>query len=190
MDFHSQVQGYVLAGGSSRRMGRDKRWIVVGGQTLLDRAIDVTCAVTGRAPLLLGGDFDAGVYAGRRVLPDAEPHKGPLGGLVSALRHCTAPWALVLPLDLPRLTTAIIKRLIDACDEESDVIAFSTGDRTNPLPALFRTRVAPYWEERLAEGRLSLREGYAYLKVKAVFLPRSGDILLNLNEPSDLRKLA
>jgi molybdopterin-guanine dinucleotide biosynthesis protein A len=170
-------------------MGRDKRRIVVDGRPLLDRVITLMNAVTGEPPVLIGDDFEGEFYSGSQVLPDAKPQRGPLGGLVSALNHCTASWALVLPVDLPRLTEDALKRLLDARDDGRDVIAFSITSGIQPLPALFSTQTAAFWEERLSANRLSLLEGFSYLTVKPVQLDEEGELLLNLNEPSDLQKL-
>ena len=89
--------GVVLAGGASRRMGRDKAEIRFDGRSLLER----TCAV-------LRGVFEEAICVGRadevsrmavRCVPDERPGMGPLGGLETALVETSTAWVFVVACD-------------------------------------------------------------------------------------------
>ena len=96
----------ILAGGESRRMGRDKAWVEVGGESLIARALVLVrelglpeVFISGRA----GTDYSSMRYP---VLFDLEPGCGPLGGIERALQAANSPLLLVLAVDLPGMTAA------------------------------------------------------------------------------------
>src|SRR5687768_17396927 len=95
---HSAV---LLAGGKSSRMGRDKGALLVEGEPLWQRQLNILRRTQPRE-LFISGPLD-GPYAntGVRIVSDAEPHLGPLGGIAAALGECTTDWLLVLAVDLP-----------------------------------------------------------------------------------------
>jgi molybdopterin-guanine dinucleotide biosynthesis protein A len=129
----------ILAGGESRRMGRDKAWLELDGQTLLALAVEKVCQlgvqeifISGR----LGGDYSAVKYP---VLFDLEPGFGPLGGIERGLHECNSPLLLVLAVDLPRMTTGFLKTLVAHCDPLTGVVPKLNG-RLEPLAAIYPKR--------------------------------------------------
>ena len=78
--------GFVLAGGHSRRMGRDKARLPWGDVTLLDHALERLRRVCSDVAILPGAE-PRYLDAGAPVLPDAARASGPLGGLVTALEQ-------------------------------------------------------------------------------------------------------
>src|SRR5208282_447595 len=97
-----QVAGFILAGGESSRMGRDKALLEVGGVALIVRTARLVESVVG-APVVIGGT-DACRSLGLASIADDWPGAGPLGGIATALRASNAAWNLVVACDLPYLT--------------------------------------------------------------------------------------
>lgn len=99
--------GAILAGGASRRFGRDKALAVVAGRRLLDAAADALADATTRAALLGGADRAAALApllpAGVTGLADDVPGRGPLAGLATALTRHPDAWVALLAVDLPRV---------------------------------------------------------------------------------------
>jgi molybdenum cofactor guanylyltransferase len=97
--------GAVLAGGASRRFGRDKAFVEVGGVRLVDRAVAALAEAT--AVVAVMGSRDRLAAEGQRLpsgvhaLPDDLPGYGPLGGLATVLAHYPYAWVAVLAVDLP-----------------------------------------------------------------------------------------
>lgn len=98
--------GVVLAGGQSTRMGRDKALLEWHGRPLLERQLDALRA-SGVDELRVSGDRPA--YHG---VVDAQPGLGPLGGLAGIAEAVAADAdLLVIPVDMPLLGTALLRRL-------------------------------------------------------------------------------
>jgi molybdenum cofactor guanylyltransferase len=115
MNRADKVAGFILAGGRSSRMGRDKAMLEIDGITMIDRAVDLIRRA-GVEPVVVGsfGEFPRSI--GARVIPDDWPGAGPLGGIATALRNTEAPWNLVMACDMPYVTREWLEFLMDrAC---------------------------------------------------------------------------
>ena len=99
------VIGVVLAGGGSRRMGRDKALLEWQGRPLLDHV---------RARLWAAGcESVVTSRAAPGCIADFYPDRGPLGGIHAVLRRRPANGYLVVPVDMPLLSVALLRGLID-----------------------------------------------------------------------------
>src|SRR5512141_2200902 len=141
-----EVEGYVLAGGLSRRMGSSKAHLKLGGRTLVERAVATLLVVAEK--VFVVGDVE---IEGARIetIPD-EPLKansrGAIVGLYSALRHAKAEWAGVLACDLPFVTPDLIVRLAAIAEMSGDaacVVPVQPDGRSQPLCGLYRTDCLP-----------------------------------------------
>jgi len=188
--FIQNVRGYILAGGKSSRMGRDKRFIEVDGISLIEKSIRLLESVLGERPALVGDNLNSHLFGDFEILKDAIADKGPVGGLVSCLRHCDAEWALVLPVDMPHLARSEIEALLQSADEHWDVIALSFKGWVEPLVALYNTRTVAFWAERLNKGELALYRGIERLRTKVVNARDGSHRLMNINTPEDLASRA
>jgi molybdopterin-guanine dinucleotide biosynthesis protein A len=105
----------LLAGGASRRMGRDKALLPLpDGRLLWQRQLSVLQALT-PAELFISGPAKDGYPAAVPRLADAAPGLGPLGGIAAALRVMRAPLLVVLAIDLPMMTADFLRQLLVRC---------------------------------------------------------------------------
>jgi molybdopterin-guanine dinucleotide biosynthesis protein A len=185
----ANVSGYILMGGRSRRLGRDKAGVEVDGMPLWRRTSWIARGELGSKPVLIGDHLAPDKHQGFGLLRDAKPGKGPLGGLVSALRHCKNEWALILAVDLPLMEAPELRRLLSARRDNYDVITLSSDGQMEPLAALYRKPTLEFWEDRLKRNELSLHEGIDQLAWKTVRLPKGSRALFNLNEPGDWERI-
>ena len=113
----TEISGFVLAGGRSSRLGRDKALLpwppnafVEGNrQTLLQHSIARLQSVC--ATVSICANRDDLPFTGA-ILPDALAGSGPLGGIVAALEHSATDWNLLLAVDLPFLPVEVLQELV------------------------------------------------------------------------------
>jgi molybdenum cofactor guanylyltransferase len=168
------LTGVLLVGGASTRFGSPKALALVGGETLAERAWR-----------LLGEACDERIAVGKGeyplpfdVLDDGSDVRAPIVGVIAGLRASHHDVAVVIPVDMPRLTVASLHLLADAC---LDVSCPPTG----PLPGAYRKTALPPLERALAERQLALRDAIHELAVATVDL--DPDVLVNVNTPDDVQ---
>jgi molybdopterin-guanine dinucleotide biosynthesis protein A len=186
---YRDVTGYVIAGGRSERLGQDKRRLTIGGMTLLQRACNLLNELLRQEPFVVGDNLAGFGIDGSRIISDAAPNCGPLGGLVAALENCSSNWSLVLAVDLPLMQFDDLSRLINVREEQYDLHTLCKNDLPEPLAAIYHKRTLEYWRDRLQRGELGLIDGIRQLKWNAVTLPSDSKLLVNLNNPDDLKNL-
>ncbi len=188
------LSGIVLAGGRSRRMGREKAELVVAGKPLLTAAIDVLAEVADEIFVSCRRDAqpDARLYQGRGVrLVFDERAEGPLAGLEAGLSAATYPAALVIPVDMPRLTVGLLARLVAGAQAEPDAqaVVYVVDGQALPLPALYRRTALPALSSQLDLGDLRFRDLLGKLEVVCIAPDRVDlalDAFSNVNAPGDL----
>src|SRR5688572_13319141 len=113
----TDIEGFILAGGLSSRMGADKARLRLGGRTFVELAADALGSVA-RVVSVVGSRPGVGDY-GLPVVPDVHEGLGAMGGLHAALSACGVRWAAVVSCDLPFVTGELFERLASLRREES-----------------------------------------------------------------------
>jgi molybdopterin-guanine dinucleotide biosynthesis protein A len=188
------VAAAVLAGGASRRMGRDKATMPVGGSPLAVRvlaaaAVVLVAPVGHRARALVAAEGGAGgVTAG--VVTD--PGDGPLAALAAALAALDAGHVLVLAGDHPGLRVELLAHLV-SLRGRAEAVACRRGGRLEPLVAVYqRGPVLAAARARLGGGDRSLRGLLAALRTLVVEEPEwrgldpDGSSFADLDDPADV----
>ena len=186
------VAAFILAGGKSTRMGTDKAFVLLNGRTLLARALDVARSVTDDVRIV--GD-PAKFASFAPVVADIFPGCGPLAGIHAALRASQADLNLMLAVDLPFVSPALLRFLIaSAQDSVASVTIPRAAHGWQPLCAIYRREFADTAEKALQAGRY---------KIDALFDPRetqsieeqeleragfSAAMFRNLNSPEELEE--
>ena len=126
----------ILAGGKSSRMGCDKAWVEVKGQPLLARQIALVRELA-PADLFISGRVDTDYNSlGCPVLADEFADAGPLAGIAAGLKAASAPLVLVLAVDLPDMTSAALRRLLERCASGVGLVP-RVNHRVEPLAAFY-----------------------------------------------------
>lgn len=188
------VSGIVLAGGMSRRLGRNKAVEIVGGQTLIQRVVSkLECldppTIVVVAELEQSEALD--LPTSTRVVTDIFPGCGSLGGIYTGLSNITSDWGLVVACDMPFLDKSVIHHIIGKC-KGNDVVAPVVGGRPEPIHAAYSKTCIPHIKERLQSNELKI-SGF-FDKVRVAFVPETDiDILdpnhlsfMNVNTERDL----
>jgi molybdopterin-guanine dinucleotide biosynthesis protein A len=172
-----RLSGVLLLGGASRRFGSPKALARLGGETLAEcgwRTLGEVCDER----FAVGKRTD-GVELPFPLLDDGIEVRAALAGVVAGLRAAANDVCVMLPVDCPLVTGAILRELAEAC-------ADAAVPQTGPLPGAYRKSALPVLEERLAAGELSLWD--APLDVRVIELDE--DLLVNVNTPAELSALS
>ncbi|MEM0998700.1 MAG: NTP transferase domain-containing protein [Bacteroidota bacterium] len=177
------VTGWVLAGGGSRRMGRDKAQLAWADRTLLDWAIQRLRPICASVQILSSDSAHA--RPGIARVPDARADSGPLGGLVAGLRASPTAWNLFLAVDMPRVGGAALRRLLAEASGECTAVAYLVGEQPQPLVALYHRRAQVALEAALAAGQWRMQDRLHALKTKLIPLMQDHPDFSNVNRPED-----
>jgi molybdopterin-guanine dinucleotide biosynthesis protein A len=175
----------VLAGGQSRRMGRDKARIIIAGEPLLERTVRVAAAAG--LPVIVVGRQRPPDYCGLDVpfFEDQVPGAGPLGGLLTALRM-TGTSVLLLACDLPRLSAEAVRWLAGETPGPCG-LAVMNGAQVEPLFSIYTPACAAAAAAHLAAGKRSLRGLIAALDLaRSEAPPWVAPCLRGANTPQEL----
>lgn len=146
-----ELTGFILVGGKSHRMGRDKVFLEFQGETLLARALATLRAIASSVVLVGPRDKLAGYGP---VVEDVFPNAGPLGGIHAALRSSTTELNLLLAVDLPLVSPGLLRYLVRRAEAtEALVTVPRTFDGWQPLCAVYRRAFADCAEQALAQSR-------------------------------------
>jgi molybdopterin-guanine dinucleotide biosynthesis protein A len=188
------VEGFILVGGASRRMGRDKSQLVFNGLTSIERIATELLAVTPRVATV--GARQHYRHLSVRNVPDIHPGWGALGGIQAALRACELDWALIVACDLPFVTAPLFERLAALRDDEADaVVPLQADGRPQPLCALYRRETCLPEAEKLIEGdQHTPRSLLAVVRTRWVDpselqdLPGATNFFFNVNTQADFEE--
>jgi molybdenum cofactor guanylyltransferase len=177
------VAGAVLAGGASRRMGRTKALIDVGGVPMAGRVAGALAAAGCRPVVIVGGDPDELQPLGLPFVADRHPGAGPLGGVITALEAVGGD-VVVAACDLPELDAATVLALLDASEDDAAAVIVAVTDRLEPALARWPHRTLTALHALFDAGQRSLQA--AVLAVGHVEVPVAAAALRNINTPGDL----
>ncbi len=152
------VSGYVLAGGRSSRMGRDKAMLELAGKPLVEHAVLKLRRICAQVAVL-SSSTEVGQFA--PAVADLHPDCGPMSGLEAALNHASGDWSLVLPVDVPFLPTAMlygwVQTTLSHAQQQGTRVALYTVDGVpQPTLVMLHREIAPYLTAALAQGRFKL----------------------------------
>ena len=182
------VTGVILVGGKSRRMGRDKALLELGGRTLLERVLECF-RESFREIVLVGDRADRFAKLDVPVYEDLFPGSA-LGGLYTALHHARTGTAFVSACDLPFPSTRAVRHLC-ALTGEGDVVVAKLRHGYEPLFAAYSRRCLEPAGAMLRAGEKRIRDLYLRVTVREVAeseLQRAGverSAFTNVNTPAD-----
>jgi molybdopterin-guanine dinucleotide biosynthesis protein A len=153
-----EVGGYVLAGGKSSRMGRDKALLELAGKPLVRHAVKKLRRVC-MDVRILSGNPELAAYA--PIVADLHPGCGPMGGMEAALAHSVFEWNLFLPVDMPFLPSAFLLGwlrtwLLEDKSRGVRVRMFTVDGRPQPGFCLLHKDVKPFLSAAIERGEFKL----------------------------------
>ncbi|WP_368505380.1 molybdenum cofactor guanylyltransferase [Alkalihalophilus sp. As8PL] len=185
----------ILAGGQSSRYGKPKMFEQYKGipfyrhsvSALTGSGIESVYIITNEQ---LSEHFD---QTDVNVLVEKESHKGPLAALTFAMDSIKeADWYIVLAADIPFITPELVRSLIDHTtdtDPTIDAIVPVTGEKEQPLIAMYHRRCLPIALELLENNQKSMRPLLQKGNVKYIQFPDTQVEFTNINYESDWKKM-
>jgi len=188
----NDVTGVLLAGGKSRRMGEDKRFLIVGEETFLERGVRVLRSMFQEVLVVIAQDgpplsVDAG------VVRDLVPECGSLGGLYTGLMQATTPWVFAVACDMPFLDQAVIAQFTKR-KGVADIVMANLAARLHPMHALYGKRCLPPLEQMIQARQLKIQELVSHVSLHVQYVTETDLFTLdpswrsfhNVNTPADL----
>jgi len=179
---------YLLAGGKSTRMGQNKAFIDFRGETLLIRALHTLGEACGQVTII----GDPATFAPHAAIRDIFPNCGPLAGIHTALTNSQSDLNLMLAVDMPFVTAALVKFLLDKSAETTAVVTVPRTSRgLQPLCAVYRRAFAPIAEKAIRAGNYRIDASFANLEPQIITqqeLAAAGfaeENFFNVNTPED-----
>ena len=192
------VEGFILVGGQSSRMGSDKSRLVFGGLTGVEHLATVARPLTRKVRLV--GSRDRGHPTGLQNIPDTHERWGALGGIQAALAACEAEWAVILACDLPLVTTSLLARMWQVTDQTKGqvfdaIVPIQPDGRPQPLCAFYRREPCLQFAKKLiSQGEHKPRSLLTRVQTRWVSFDELSDLagarelFLNVNTPGDYER--
>lgn len=152
------VSAAVLAGGQSRRMGRDKSLLEIEGEPLIARVVSRLSELSDDV-LVITNEVKKYDWLSDRVRFASDlggEGQGPLAGIGAALQAARHDPVIVVATDMPFLNTDLLAYLIDQAETADVVVPVIKEGRPETMHAVYRTRCLPAIEQRLEAGQLKI----------------------------------
>ncbi|TDQ40743.1 molybdenum cofactor guanylyltransferase [Aureibacillus halotolerans] len=181
------VMGVVLAGGLSSRFGSPKPFAKTQGKFFYEFAVEAISSLVDETIVVTNeGLQDQFINRGVSCLVDVSMFRqqGPLAGLYTAMEHREADWYIVVPSDLPRMTTAVFTELKANACPSCDAIIPMVNEVAEPLVGLYAAQVKPVIKRQLKGGKRSVHKMLNELRVRYVRFD-DAEAFQNINTPAD-----
>ncbi len=190
----AKISAAILAGGTSRRMGRNKALLPYRGRPLIAHVFETLNPLFEDIFLVTNdpGLFD---FLPCPKIPDRVPGKGPIAGIDAALAHSRTPFVLVVGCDAPFLSSRLLELLVEKTDG-SDLVIPCGPRGPEPLCAVYGKGCLPLIEESLRTGDLRLMDLGKRLHTREIPVEEVTAVdpgfhsFRNINTPGEYRGLA
>ena len=188
------MTGIVLAGGRSRRLGRDKAAELIGGSTLLQLVANSLAQVASDVLVVGRPPQDAATLdSGVRLLEDTEPARGPLVGLYTGLMAAASPYVWAVGCDMPFLDPSLLAKLAELTLGHDAVTPVLDGT-PQTLHAIYARSCLTVADALIREGDPGLQTLLGHVDVRYVEPQEMGDVerwrrsCFSVNTEADLQR--
>ena len=165
------VAGVILAGGLSRRLGRDKAIErIAGDEPLIARCVRRLAPLVGEIVVVVNtaerGEM-LPLPPEVKVAVDVYPDSGSLGGIFTGISAIGREWGVVVACDMPFVNADLVGHMV-GLRAGQDAVAPMIGGRAEPTHALYSKACLPHMERRLQAGDLKITRFYDDIRVRYV----------------------
>ncbi len=187
------LTGVLLAGGKSRRMGQDKRWLKLGGRPLFHRALSALEGLFQEILIVVAEPLPQLEGTAHRVVTDLIPNCATLGGLYTGLSYASCRRIFAVGCDMPFLSPKLITQMT-ALDRQADVVMAELATGLQPLHAVYSKACLPHMERMAKTGQLKVQELVQAPGLSVRLVPErdvrsvdpEGLSFMNVNTPADI----
>jgi len=190
------VSGVLVAGGKSRRMGSDKRFLELAGKRVFDRTLALLEVLFSENFIVLAEPVPGLQCGTARIVYDRVPNAGSLGGLYTGLLTATHERSFAVACDMPFLDPEVI-RFMASFDPSADVVVAEVKGQLQPLHAMYSRRCTPFLRGMADQQDLKIQHLFRDPSLR-VSVVRSEDLegvgsgvasFQNINTPEDLARI-
>ena len=159
------VNGYILAGGKSSRMGTDKGLLLIEGKPMIQYVIEQMQFVFDKLVIVSNNpDYEK---FGLKVIPDLIKDIGPAGGIYTALQLSEAKLNFVVSCDMPYVTATAIEFIVENADDNQIVLLENQG-KLEPLFGLYAKDCEAFWLQLIQQKKVKLQDMVSHFKLKII----------------------
>jgi len=182
------LTGVVLAGGRSRRFGKDKALAPLDGTPLIKRSVDLLRSID-LEPVIITNESADYSFLKCRIERDLVPNKGPLGGLYTAMKQ-VGGMLLVLTCDMPFLEGSVMHKLKEGYRAGDKITLFKVQERTQPFPGIYDSSLLGCVNTLINTDQVSMKKLLSGIDNKNIIRSSSQrENFTNVNERRDLTRL-
>lgn len=180
------ITGIILAGGKSSRMGTDKGLLKLNGKPFVQYSIDALKPLVSEV-LIVSDNTDYDVFGLKRI-EDEIKDAGPVSGIYSGLEASKTDYNLVLSCDIPMISTEVLKLLVHAIDNTSEIIQAESDGKSMPLIAIYQSAVKNKFYDLLQQDERRLRVAVKSCNYKNVAIHENdAKTTANINTKEDFK---
>ena len=159
------INGYILAGGKSSRMGTDKGLLLFEGKPMIQYVIEQMQPIFDK--LVIVANNPEYEKFGLEVIPDLIKDIGPAGGIYTALNNSDSPLNFMVSCDMPFVTQEAIAFIVKNADENQIVLLENQG-KLEPLFGLYVKDCEAVWLQLIQQKKVKLQEMVLHFKLKII----------------------
>lgn len=187
------ITGIILAGGSSRRYGKNKAFLNINGIPLIETITEKMKGIFQKV-ILIANEKEGFAYLGLPVVEDIKMGLGPLGGIYTGLLSISNEAGFFVACDMPFINEGLIRYMADKRDNHWAVVP-SVGDEIEPLHAIYSKSCLTSIKDLINSKIYQVRRFYDHIDVRYV---KEGEIrkfiapeivFLNINTPDEYIKI-
>ena len=183
------INGYILAGGKSSRMGTDKGLLHFHGKPIVQTIIDQILPTVNKT-VIVSNNAEYEKF-GLEVFADLITDVGPAGGIHAAMTHTDSEQIFVVSCDMPYITTDAIQYMIEQASQSQITLPLNR-EKIEPLFGVYSKKCLPLWQQLIEQGMIKLQEMVTHFELLKINIETNelfNDLLfLNINDKNDLQR--
>jgi molybdopterin-guanine dinucleotide biosynthesis protein A len=187
------MTGIILAGGKNSRMGRNKSFLTIDGERLIDRAVRILKDIFAEVMIVTNSPLEY-VDLNVQIVTDIYKGKGSLGGIYTGLFYAATEHSFITACDMPYLDKPFIEHMVNLTASH-DIVSPDTPDGPQPLHAVYSRKCLPHIKNLMDQNRLKITGFYKGLDVLMIptetlrtFDPQDR-MFFNINTADDLKQI-